>query len=123
LSVVGHETVWPGAAPRSSAEVTDSPASTILIVENLGADVPWMEPRDLSFDAMDFAIPSPDGVSSPYIDPAVVMLDGSLHQLRKDLPANTLQALLTVAGGEHVHEHDGQWTLLLNGRNRPLAPR
>jgi hypothetical protein len=105
-----------------SDDVTDELSSTILVVENLGAGVPWMEPRDLTFSAMSFAINRPDGVSSKYVDPAVAMLDSSLHRLTKNLSADTLRGLLTVSGGEDLREHEGQWTLLEDGRDRPLAP-
>ena len=81
-----------------------------------------MAPHDLAFSTMSFDVNSPDGVSSKYVDPAVVMLDGSLHRLPQDLPPTALKALLTVAGGEDVKQHAGQWTLLADGRDRPLAP-
>ena len=45
----------------------------IMLVENRGAKVHWMEPRDLSLADMDLRVSSPAGVSSPYDDPAVVM--------------------------------------------------
>jgi len=121
LAVVGPETVWPGVRKLSSKDVTDGLTSTMLIVENRGADIHWMEPRDLSFAEMSFDVNSPAGVSSKYSDPAVAMLDGSLHQLRKNLSPATLRALLTRDGGEEVGMDDGGWTLLTDGRKRPLA--
>src|SRR5262245_36816894 len=81
LAVVGPETVWPGDATLCSEDVTDGLSSTILIVENRGARVHWMEPRDLVFAEMSFEVNDPAGVSSKYLDPAVVMLDASLHRL------------------------------------------
>ena len=121
LAVVGPETVWPGRDRVSSKDVVDGLSSTILIVENLGARVHWMEPRDLPFGRMSFKVDSPEGVSSKYLDPAVVMLDGSLHTLRKDLREGTLRALLTTRGGEKVQEKDQGWVLLPDGRDRPPA--
>jgi hypothetical protein len=122
LAVVGPETTWPGQTPRRSDEITDDLSATILVVENVGADVHWMAPRDLSFSTMSFAVDRPDGVSSKYADPAVVMLDGSLHRLREDLPPSTLKALLTVAGGEDIHEYAARRELLPDGRDRALTP-
>jgi len=121
LAVVGPETVWPGATTRCSKDVTDGLSSTILIVENRGAGAHWMEPRDLSFTAMSYRVNDPAGISSKYQDPAVAMLDGGLHRLRKDLPASTLRALLTVSGGEEVREDAGGWVLLPDGRQREPA--
>lgn len=67
LAVVGPETAWPGARIRE-----DMPADTVMIVENLGANIPWMEPRDLDFATMDFTLGSPNGVSSVYDRTAVL---------------------------------------------------
>lgn len=122
LAVVGPETVWPGSATVSQADVTDGLGRTILLVENLGADIHWMEPRDLTFADIDLTVQSPRGVSSQYLDPAVAMLDGSLHRLGKDLPPDTLRALFTIRGGEPVEkDNDRGWHWLPDGRDRPLA--
>ena len=75
LAVVGAGTMWPGATGRKFTEIKDGPSNTILIVENNGLGVHWMEPRDLAFDTMPFGIDSPDGVSSWYKYPAVVTAD------------------------------------------------
>ncbi|MSR32516.1 MAG: DUF1559 domain-containing protein [Gemmataceae bacterium] len=121
LTVVGPETVWPGSLTASGEAVSDSQRATIVVVENLGAGVHWMEPRDLLIAGMDFAINSPGGVSSRYSDPGVAMLDGSLYRLKKDISPETLRALLTIGGGEPV-ESDGAggWEWLPDGRQRPI---
>ena len=119
LAVVGPETVWPGSATTTMAAVTDGLNNTISIVENQGANVHWMEPRDLALAEMDFTVNSPRGVSSKYDDPAVVMLDGSIYRFRRDLSPETLRALLTIGGGEPVRSNsDGSWEWLADGRQR-----
>lgn len=121
LAVVGPETVWPGPSTVSSDAVTDGLGVTILIVENQGAGVHWMEPRDLSLADMNFAVNSPGGVNSKYSDPAVAMLDGSLHRLGRYLSPETLRALLTIRGGESVRSDGaGGWEWLPDGRQRPV---
>ncbi len=123
LAVVGDDTLWPLAAPRREQEITDAPATTILFVENHGASVHWLEPRDLHFQAMDLRVNSPQGISSQYLAPAVVMLDGSLRRLEDDLAADTLRALLTTNGGERLAEEGHGWRLLSDGRLRnPQQP-
>src|SRR5262245_46261269 len=62
LAVVGAETVWQGATGVSMDAVKDGTSSTILIVENKGAGVHWMEPRDLVFAEMDFKLNNPKGI-------------------------------------------------------------
>jgi hypothetical protein len=121
--VVGPETIWPGATTLSSDDVTDGSASTILVVENVGAAVHWMEPRDLAFAEMSFQFNSPAGVSSKYPEPALVMLDGSLQKLKPNLRPATLRAMLTRNGGERVAHDDDGWSLLADGRDRePATP-
>ncbi len=121
LAVVGEGTVWPGQSTVSLVDVTDSPSETILIVENQGAEIPWMEPRDLSFATLDFRLNSPGGINSQYDDPAVAMLDGSVQRLRPGIQPDTLHALLTIRRGETLQSGGpGGWELLPDGRQRPL---
>jgi hypothetical protein len=122
LAVVGSETAWPGPTGLVAEAVTDGKGTTVLLVENRGAGVHWMEPRDLLFRDMDFAVNSPRGVSSTFADPAVLMLDGSLYRLRKDLRPDLLRALMTIRGGEAVtQDQNGGWEWLPDGRQRPLV--
>ena len=123
LAVVGQNTIWPGAAQRKTDEVTDEHSSTILLVENAGENVHWMEPRDLHFESMSFKLNDPRGVSSPYDSPAVVMLDNSLRRLEDELPSAVFRALLSVDGGEQLTSTDGAWRLLLDGRKREETER
>ncbi|QDU22947.1 hypothetical protein ETAA1_49360 [Urbifossiella limnaea] len=123
LAVVGPETLWPGTKKVTPAAVTDRLASTILVVENLGLGVHWMEPRDLVLADMDLRVNSPAGVSSPYTWPGVAMLDGSLHTLRAELRPEVLRALLTIDGNEPLADDGaGGWDFLADGRDRPLVP-
>jgi hypothetical protein len=93
-----------------------------LVVENQGEGIHWMEPRDLRFDAMDPSFNSARGISSPYVAPAVVTVDGEIHRLKPTLSAETLRALLTPNGGE-ILERDAAsgWVTLPDGRLRGLA--
>lgn len=123
LAVVGPETAWPGTKKVGLSAVADGASTTILIVENHGADVHWMEPRDLVLADMDLRVNSPAGVSSPYTRPAVATLDGGLHSLRPDLRPEVLRALLTIDGKEQLADDGrGGWDFLPDGRDRPLAP-
>ena len=119
LAVVGSETAWPGAAGRPLREITDGTDETILLVENRGAGVHWMEPRDLLLADLPLTLGSPAGVSSRYRDPAVVTVADSVVRLTPDLAPATLRALLTVAGGERLARTAGGWEPLADGRLRP----
>jgi hypothetical protein len=119
LAVVGEETVWHSSKPVTSADVTDGLGTTILLVENTGARVHWMEPRDLRLADLDLRVNSPEGVSSRYQDSAVAMLDGSVTRLRPGLRPDVLRALFTIRGGERLEPGEtGGWELLEDGRQR-----
>lgn len=121
LAVGGVETMWPGTTTVTTADITDAASQTILLVESQDTNIHWMEPRDLSFADMDFRINSPGSINSPYTDPAVVMLDGSVQKLHPSIQPETLRALLTIRGGEPLDSTgSGGWTLLPDGRQRPL---
>jgi hypothetical protein len=71
---------------------------------------------------MDFELHSPNGISSRYKDPAVVMADTSVWRLTKNVEPETVRALMTINGGEKVQWNDTLgWHLLADGRQRPLA--
>lgn len=121
LAVVGDNTVWRSSASVSFDDVTDDNGTTILFAENLEADVHWMEPRDLDVATMETRINSPLGISSPYDWPAVATVDGGLLRLKPSLDPNVLRAMLTINGGESPEQNEqGSWTLLADGRDRPL---
>jgi hypothetical protein len=117
LAVVGRETLWPGATPYKGTP-KDGLDSTILIVENHGLDVPWMEPRDLSFRDMNFRLQHRDGISSRYSVPAVAMADDSVRTLDPKLPPATLRAMLTADGGEKLSDTPEGWQVIEDGRDR-----
>ena len=121
LALVGPNTVWRPGKPVTEKDVRDGPANTILVAENRGLDVQWMEPRDLDFATMEWTINSRRGISSKYEAPAVVMMDGSVRRLAPTIAPDVLRALATMDGGEAVSERDGTWQLLPDGRQRPVA--
>ena len=123
LAVVGAETIWHGSKGVSRDAVKDATSTTILLVENKGAGVHWMEPRDLSFAQMDFTLPSPNGISSRFIDPAVAMADGSVVRLTPKMTADVLRAMLTINGGEKLgFDQEQGWQVLPDGRQRLVSP-
>jgi hypothetical protein len=120
LVVVGKETVWPGATGRKRADMKDDLSTTILIVENNGLGVHWMEPRDLVFDTMPLGVDDPNGISSWYKYPGVVTADGAVRRLAKGMTPKALRAALTVAGREQLADEGKSWTVIADGRDRPL---
>lgn len=82
--VVGEQTVFPGPTATSLKDVERPRNSTILVVEAVGQDIHWMEPRDLSFDSMSFIVnnESKPSVSGKHKNgPNVCMVDGTKRRL------------------------------------------
>lgn len=97
LVVVGPGTLWPGSEP------TGKPfgGQGILIVENVGSEVQWTEPRDLNLETMNFdlAASAADGISSSYLPAAVALSDGTIRKLPPDaISPEELRDLLTGKG-------------------------
>lgn len=106
VAVVGPQTAFPGDRSVTFDDFRDGLENTILLVEIANSDIHWMEPRDLNFDEMSFAINDPQrsSISAPHpTGPAVVFADRiSGYRLDRSLRPKTVKALLTIAGGEPV---------------------
>lgn len=81
--VIGDRTLFPGSRALGEMDVEKPNSSVILVVESIGQDVRWMEPKDLSFDFMSF---TPDDSSKPSVSsrhngPSVCMIDGEKWRL------------------------------------------
>ena len=49
VAVIGEETFWPGTLSRRILKITPEIEEKILLIEVASAEIPWTEPRDLSF--------------------------------------------------------------------------
>jgi len=121
LGIVGTQTVWQPNTKVASRDVKDGVSNTLLIVENRGLNVHWMEPRDLDFDTMDWTIDGPHGISSKYDSPGAVFLDGSVRRLSKKLSPEAVRAMATIAAGDAGAEDGELIRVLPDGRDRPVT--
>ena len=131
-AVVGPKAAWAGSEPRQLDDFRDGTDSTILVVEAAGSKIHWMEPRDLSFDDARIGIhpPGPARISSHHVrdrgyfcheDPAganVAMADGSVDFLPERIAPATVEAMLTIDGGDPI-----AWVLLPELQPRPYWSR
>ncbi len=105
VAVTGERTIWPGRNAITLDDIPDGADKTIAVVEIADSDIHWMEPRDLDFSRMDFAINNPAnrGVASVHPGGAMVSYaDGHVWFVSESNPPGTIQALLTRDGGETV---------------------
>lgn len=119
VAVLGPRTVWPKGETVKMDDIPNGTSNTIMLVEIADSDFHWMEPRDLSFeDAVRRINPkSGRGISSPHVrnngyffhDTPIVNVafaDGSVRSLPAGMSPKTLEALLTVDGGETIDTDD-----------------
>jgi hypothetical protein len=96
--VTGDRTMFPDKTTTSRSDALKGPGATALVVESAFSPVIWTEPKDLSFDNMNFDINDPNGssVSGAAPEGALVgMVDGSTQILHEQLvAANYVQQLL-----------------------------
>jgi prepilin-type processing-associated H-X9-DG protein len=107
LAIVGPWTMWPEAASRSFADFTDGMSNSLAVVEVRDSGIHWAEPRDLHVDQMTRGVnpAAGQGISSGHEGGANVLIaDGSVRFLKSDTPAATLEALLSIAGGEKISQ-------------------
>ncbi len=118
VAVVGPETAWPGADCVSTGEIPDGTSRTIMVFE-VGGDQKfhWMEPRDITWEDV---VRSLDPESehrvafcnhvrrsgqfelTEWVGAWVCLADGSVQVMDAEQDPKTLEALLTIDGGEDV---------------------
>ena len=108
VMIVGGEGVFDSDQPRKAVDVTDGVSQTILLVEVTGSGIHWMEPKDLLWEEMEFAINGTKSISSEHKGGAhVMMCDGLVEFLKDDTTPDEVRALATRAGEERVPKFEG----------------
>jgi prepilin-type processing-associated H-X9-DG protein len=102
--VAGPGTAFDGPKAASFRDIGDGTANTLLVVESSGAQINWLEPRDLDLAQMKFAINGGGSeISSNHVQGAQALFaDGSVKMLPDTMPAQTVEGLLTIQGGEEI---------------------
>ncbi|HEV3025719.1 MAG TPA: DUF1559 domain-containing protein, partial [Pirellulales bacterium] len=105
LAIAGPGAVFDGDKRCTLNNVTDGTENTLVVGEVVGANVDWMEPRDLELTQMSGTINAPGGadISSHHPSGAMTLYaDGSVHFLPSSTTPTTIRALSTKAGGEPI---------------------
>ena len=100
VAVIGPDTAWPGSTGRKLSEITDDLMSTILVLEVAHSGIHWMEPKDVTLEAI-----LASGLSSDhalYVN--ALFADFHVRRVPKNISRETLRALLTVNGNEKVKD-------------------
>ena len=109
MALVGPNAAFKPGTSRKLADFTDGTDHTIFVVEVVGSNVNWMEPRDLRITNGHFPINgSPHtqdtGIWSQSVGVYALNVDGSLRFLWSDTDPDTLKALTTINGNEPIPE-------------------
>jgi hypothetical protein len=108
VAVVGPETAWPIARGRHLREFADGTSNTLLVLETHGPPIPWMEPRDLSFEEAVAVLAASEPNDYGHVHRGffydggygrnVALADGAV-QFVGFLPAGIAQALIDIDNG------------------------
>ncbi len=96
--LTGPETMFKPKSPAMFSEITDGLSNTIMVAEAV-TEIPWTKPQDFEFDATSplFSLGgySPEGFN-------VVIGDGSVRFISKNIDKQVFRAMITAAGGEVI---------------------
>ena len=114
VAVVGPRTVWRDGG-MSLEDIPDGGGNTIMLVEVADSKINWMQPTDLSWEeALGQVAPkSSAGIAFRHTEGETyfhhgirvtnaVLADSSLRILLEGISPKTLEALLTIDGGESI---------------------
>jgi hypothetical protein len=121
VAVVGPATVWPGKEPVKISDITDGTSDTLIVVEIANSGIHWMEPKDLDLSTTTLGVNPPQGPAISSAHPRdkwdrpssqtanVLLVDGSVHVLTRQVSSEDLRALLTIAGREKIDRDKLGW--------------
>ncbi len=103
LAVVGPRMAFTGKRGRRLTELTDPPQVTVLLVESVSKQVPWMKPEELGEKELDFFINSGTMASISSHHPRgahVATLSGDVLFLSDRADPNLVRQMLVVDDGQ-----------------------
>ncbi len=105
LMFVGEKAFGKPGDYRRWEEITDPLECTLVAAETTPTSIHWLEPKDFDLQSMSFTINDPDAlcISSTHPrGPAVLFADGRVYRMSISIDAETVQAMITINGGEEV---------------------
>ncbi|QDU93337.1 DUF1559 family PulG-like putative transporter [Lignipirellula cremea] len=102
MAVIGPRTLFNGNRPVKREEITDRLDQTLALIEVHGHGVLWSQPIDLSVDMLGQGLTGLNlgEETRPVRGVYIATADGKAHYLSSSIPADYLQALTTINGGE-----------------------
>jgi hypothetical protein len=104
-TITGDHTVMGAGKCVSIRDISDGTSNTLMVVEACGLNIPWMKPQDIDEDAVG-AVGSPNGINSKHTGGAHILLsDGSVRFISKNVNPQVIQALITRDGAEQIDDY------------------
>lgn len=106
VAITGPGTAFPESGTTCFADFIDGTNNTILLTEIANSRIPWLKPDDLDVRRYNFKIndPTARGISAVHWRRPYVVFGNSIktYGVGDDMPAESLRALTTIAGGEPI---------------------
>ena len=109
MVVAGPHTMFPAKRAISTASIRDGSSNTAMVVETVGMDVNWMEPKDLDETALEQGVvgPTGKGIGSLHRPSAcVATADTACHRLNPQISRETLRNLFDPNDGKPLDTRD-----------------
>ena len=103
MVITGPETIFDGAKSCRLEQIADGTSNTLLVVEAKSASTRWTQPVDIELAKSSLVTsggPPGDLGSNHRAGANVLMADGSVRFIRKDVPPQTIKNLATKADGQ-----------------------
>lgn len=98
LGVVSRRTMWPAHLSVKLSDVTDGPSNTIQLLQNVGSDVVWSEPREMREKDALARLSQIQSTHQPASDAdqiLVMLADGAVRAVNSTLKRDLFVSLLT----------------------------
>ncbi len=103
VALVGSNSAWSLLENAGLVRLREPRNQCVLVIEMAGSKIPWTAPLDADLSGLSYQINSTTSVSLRSAHsggPHVLLLDGSVHQLRRDVPPHLVRSLLDAMDGQ-----------------------
>ncbi len=101
FAIVGPQTAWPEHCALSAKHVKDGTSNTVCLMESIDTGIAWLEPRDLNYADLKkggyHSNPRPSLRHTEMM--RLLIMDGSLQKVNRNLKEASFLAICTPAGG------------------------
>jgi hypothetical protein len=121
FAIVGPQAAWLAGRGRTLSELADGSDDKLLLIEAVGRNVNWLEPKDLMYkEALVLLTPADPQDAPPHTaehflyhsrhSRNALLADASVRGVPIDCDRDLAVRMLTIGGGEHIEDwRDADW--------------